>query len=222
MIYRLRLPPSVNDIWAPVIVRKPGRKPVARLVSTKEASRFRRYAEGVFPKEPISGPVELFITFYVPTIASDCSNRIKALEDAMRGLLFFDDVQVAELHVCKVPTETDGPTGVVVEVKPADPVKHAELARRLAKSSTQRQANERAQSSLFAPTDGGAFIGGQHATAAGSDRVKPSDARGDGQQDLSPSRPRAALPEPLAAKLHRLARPAVVTNRPPDEPPEAA
>lgn len=194
MDHRLPLPPSNNRLVRPLAMRVGGRWS-ARLVSTGEAKAFRRRAHELLPVAPIGGPVELFITFYVPTIASDCSNRIKALEDAMKGRLIHDDVQVAEIHVRKVVSSDPEQVGVVLRVVPADPLEHPELSRRLAKSSIADREAERAQEKLEFE-----------------------------QPEPTPPLPKdtmAGLPESIATRLKRLAKPASYHPEEP-EPPEAA
>jgi Holliday junction resolvase RusA-like endonuclease len=46
-----------------------------------------------------SGPVALFCTLYRPRRAGDADNALKALLDALNGLLWVDDSQIEELHL---------------------------------------------------------------------------------------------------------------------------
>lgn len=153
--HTLPLPPSANALVRPAILGKiccPGchlrfvaKNAPVRLVKTQSAKDFREAVHEILAENPIDGPVEIFVTVYVDTIASDGRNREKALDDALSGRLYYDDKQIAEWHGCKIV----GPaTGIVVDVVPADPVKHAELARRLAASKVGEQAAERAQAKL--------------------------------------------------------------------------
>lgn len=216
---RLTLPPSANELVRPAFMEdlkcvycgnRPPKRPLVRLVATGEAKVFRKQAHRCLPIEPVAGPVELYVTVYLPSLASDGLNRIKALEDAINGRLWFDDRQIAEWHIKRVITDDETKHGVVFEVLPADPAEHPELARRLARSTIQEQANELAQSKMFPPTDGGGRPEVQP--------VKPSDARG---AVPNAERPRAVLPEPLQQVFNRLAKPALISHRgPDDEPPE--
>lgn len=72
--------------------------------------------------EPMQGAVELVLRLYMPIPASwskkkrqdaiegtlrpttkpDCSNVLKAMEDAMNGVVFADDKQIVELKITKV------------------------------------------------------------------------------------------------------------------------
>lgn len=207
--YRLELPVSANDLVRPALLsalrcegcgRTPVNRPIVRLVSTREAKDFRAHAHRRLPVAPVSGPVEVFATFFVDRISTDIDNRCKSLLDAMKGRLIVDDAQVAELHLVKVVTSDPAKVGVVVEVRPADPLEHPELSRRLASSSIAEQDAERRQGKLF----------------AADKPVRPITGAPRN------NRPVNTLPEPLQSRLNRLAKPAVVSNRPDDEPPEVA
>lgn len=71
--------------------------------------------------EPMQGAVELVLLLHMPVPASwsqkrrtaalsgqvrpttkpDCSNVLKAVEDAMNGVVFVDDKQIADVTICK-------------------------------------------------------------------------------------------------------------------------
>jgi Holliday junction resolvase RusA-like endonuclease len=96
----LPLPPSNNDLVRPCQVR--GK---VRLVSTQEATTFRTQAVHILKNAAkvhhhpalLTGPVMIHAVFYVATLASDCNNRWKALEDAITesGVVWDDDRQVS-------------------------------------------------------------------------------------------------------------------------------
>lgn len=148
MNHRLPLPPSNNALVRPLVLRGPDGRWTARLVSTGEAKAFRRAVHRLLPEAPVGGPLEVYLTVYVPTIASDGGNRLKALEDACNGRLWFDDKQIAEWHIRKVVSVDPEQVGVVLRVEPADPLEHPELSKRLARSSIADKVNERAQVKL--------------------------------------------------------------------------
>ena len=156
--FKLPLPPSANDLVRPTTMgdlacvychNRPPKRPMVRLVATGEAKDFRRLAHRCLPVKPMGGPVELYVTVYLPTLASDGLNRIKALEDAINERLWFDDKQIAEWHIKRVITDDESKHGVVFEVVPANPAEHPELAKRLAKSSIQERENAANQPALF-------------------------------------------------------------------------
>lgn len=99
MTTRIRLclpfPPSVNR-W-----KDPGS---GHAYLTPEVKRYKAAADALVRRwlgkvEPITGPVWLSIDLYRPTRTGDISNRIKILEDCLRGLVFNDDSQVEWLQV---------------------------------------------------------------------------------------------------------------------------
>lgn len=153
MEFRLPLPPSSNTLVRPCLMRgrEDSGKPIIRLVSTGEADRYRKALHKLLPVAPMGGPLEVYLTVYVPTLASDGGNRLKALEDACNGRVWFDDKQIAEWHIVKVVTGDPNFTGVNLRVEKADPLQHPELSARLAKSTIADKENELAQSKLNLP-----------------------------------------------------------------------
>jgi len=164
--FRLPLPPSANDLVRPAVMytgkdrairalieklQRSGQL-IVRLVATPEARDFRVEAHAKLPRAPVAGPVELYATVTVATIASDANNREKALSDALNGRLWWDDKQIAETHIVKRIAAEPAQVGCVVEVRPADVGEHAELSRRLSKSKVQELANDAAQGRLFNAT----------------------------------------------------------------------
>lgn len=208
--FRLPLPVSANDLVRPAFLsslrcdgcgRPATTRPIVRLVSTREAKDFRAAAHRCLPVAPFDGPVEVYATFYVSTISQDADNRVKSLFDALKGRLFHDDVQVAEIHIVKRVTDDATKLGVVVEVRAADPKEHPELSARLLRSSIGDAAREAAQAKLDLPALAPPAV------------VTP--------RNYAP--PTNVLPEPLQRRLTRLATSAVVNHRDtePDDP-EAA
>ena len=91
----LPYPPSANTLKA--IVR-------GRMVKTAKA---RQYAEGcaLLAKSqlgpgfaPLTGPVALTVYVRRPARRGDLDNSLKAIQDALKGILWVDDSQVVELH----------------------------------------------------------------------------------------------------------------------------
>lgn len=203
--YRLELPASANDLVRPALLSSmrcgacghaPTKRPIVRLVSTAEAKAFREHAHRRLPQAPVAGPIEVYCTFYVDRVNMDVDNRLKSLLDAMKGRLFHDDVQVAELHVTKVVTTDESKVGVVVEVRPADPQEHPELSRRLGRSSIADKEAEARQWALG--------LTSKETPKTGS--------------VAAPVRPSAVPGETVQQRLNRLAKPATYS---PDDP-EAA
>ena len=87
------VPPSSNRYW------RVGR---GRLYKSKIATT---YQDRVFILarlagwRPIDGDVRLTVTWFRKAKQGDVSNRIKVLEDALQGVAYTNDNQVAELHM---------------------------------------------------------------------------------------------------------------------------
>ena len=98
-------------------------------------------AQGCPMEAPLNGPIRLFLEFcycrpkahygrrngepylksdapLYKTSAPDLDKLVRAVGDALTGVAYFDDAQVAELHVKKVYTSQQA--GVLVLLEPAD------------------------------------------------------------------------------------------------------
>lgn len=133
----LPLPTSANRLVAPVILR--GKRPRTRLVKTSEAKEWLRTARLLIRQQgatgPVAGPVRLDCVFRFDTIGSDLDNRLKALKDALTGLVWFDDCQVIEMECAKILTGKYQGPAVKVSVYVYDATEvEAELFKRLMKS----------------------------------------------------------------------------------------
>lgn len=97
---RLPLPPSANNLVAPVRRGKYG-----RLVKTGEARQWLLVAALALrgtASRPLEGPLALELRFALPSIASDLDNRIKALLDALVAARWMhDDCQIVRLVATK-------------------------------------------------------------------------------------------------------------------------
>lgn len=129
----LPLPPSVNASL------RPGEKGVG-LKKTPEAIDFEKACRAVLRRlaPPLAlhrGPVELYLTVYVSGLSSDGGNRIKLLEDALKGLALNDDRQLVEWHVIK-RIDSKRPRAELV-LQHADPVEHQDMTERLARAERE-------------------------------------------------------------------------------------
>lgn len=115
MTVRLTLPepPSANRIW------RNGR---GRTYTSQAAKEFKAavYAECLRQRitKVVFGagvPVALTLRWYRQRKAGDTSNRIKVVEDALNGLVWADDKQVAELHVYRIDGQRPGRVEVTIE-----------------------------------------------------------------------------------------------------------
>lgn len=107
---RLPMPPSVNATY---------RAGQGKFFKSKEAAAWQRKAvtiarESIPSSCVMGGTVALTVWFFFRNHVSDVSNRIKALEDALNGIAWVDDMQVTDLRLRK--RRTDGEEFCVVEV----------------------------------------------------------------------------------------------------------
>jgi len=103
MIFVPAIPLSANNmkIWSPR-----NRK---FFLSKKYAERKKSIAGMIaanWRRMPFSCPVQLILYFHLKNPAKhwDLDNHVKAVKDAMTGLIYEDDCQVADLTVCKLKT----------------------------------------------------------------------------------------------------------------------
>lgn len=146
----LPLPPSNNDLVRPALAWGRGRQKL-RLVSTAVAEAFRIKAVEEIWKlaarhgQPalLTGPVSINAIWFVPTLASDCNNRWKALEDAITASkkIWRDDKQVSlGLAEKRFAAAGAAPTCVVrVEARESE-----DHARRLAEAEKRKPRSRRA------------------------------------------------------------------------------
>ena len=101
-----------------------GRPRVTRYGTTYTPAKTREWEEMVAwsarialgSDPPMEVPVAVQLVFYRPRANSDLDNLIKAVLDAMNGLVYADDKQISSIHAIRLP---DGEQpGVWVMVKP--------------------------------------------------------------------------------------------------------
>lgn len=105
-------PPSANRYW---------RSYRGRVVVSPEAKAYKEAVWVVAKRaklQPLTGDVALTLVWHRGRRSGDLSNRIKVLEDALRGLWYADDKQVASIHATRQESPGDG--FVLVDVTPLD------------------------------------------------------------------------------------------------------
>lgn len=111
MTIDLPTPPSANNAYACVrnrkILRAEGRAYKADVAMRLTVAKWR----------PLDGAVTLTIYWRRAIRAGDLSNRIKIVEDALKGRAWHDDNQVVELHAYR--TDDKENPGVTVTVEAA-------------------------------------------------------------------------------------------------------
>lgn len=86
----LPYPPSANVLW---------RNVNGRMVLSREGRQYKARVRDLLPGvRPLTCDVAVRIDVYRPIRSGDLDNRLKAVLDAVRGLLFVDDRQVVEIH----------------------------------------------------------------------------------------------------------------------------
>lgn len=95
-----------------------------------------RFLRPFKPKEPLKGPIELYVSWRFPkgkrhkhyewrVTKPDTDNLEKLLKDCMTHLGFWeDDAQVVKEHVEKI--WSDEPTGISIEINELDKLKEAD------------------------------------------------------------------------------------------------
>lgn len=119
MTIRLELPvpPTSNHYWSHFLIKG---KPRIGLSSNgrkyRKAVRAACLAAGI---RPMAGPVELTFVWHCGPYGGDLDNRRKALLDALKGMAYLDDGQVAIDHGARVHCVAGEQPRMVVQVRPA-------------------------------------------------------------------------------------------------------
>jgi Holliday junction resolvase RusA-like endonuclease len=108
-VLTLPVPGSANRQW------RVGR---GRTYKTETARKYEEAAGWAMASCPkLSGEIAVDVTWYTPR-KSDLDNRAKPLLDALKGIAFGDDIEVAELHMRRVVTE-ELAACMLVAIRPA-------------------------------------------------------------------------------------------------------
>lgn len=87
-------PPSSNRYW---------RNYNGRIVVSQEAKAYKAecgwMAKSQMDCEPLTGDVAVSVRWFRPARRGDLQNRQKIFLDALQGIAYVDDKQVAELHM---------------------------------------------------------------------------------------------------------------------------
>lgn len=89
----LPYPPSLNRLYRTVR---------GRPILSREARQYRATVQGILAGmayRASTSPVALSVVLFRPRRAGDADNALKALLDALNGLLWVDDSQIEELHL---------------------------------------------------------------------------------------------------------------------------
>lgn len=108
----LPYPPSLNRLYRTVR---------GRPILSREAREYRASVQAQLAGmgfKAISGPVALSVALYRPRRAGDADNALKALLDALNGLLWVDDSQIVEIHLWRRDDKARPRVEVLVEEVP--------------------------------------------------------------------------------------------------------
>lgn len=99
-----------------------------------------RSAQDAYGKGPLAGPLHVSLVFVFPRLSTmlwkskpmprlwydkaknDLDNLAKAALDALKGITWFDDGQIAQMALEKVYAAGDEPAGVEVEIRRLNPI----------------------------------------------------------------------------------------------------
>lgn len=96
MTLTLPLPPSANHYWRSIVVKNR-----VRVLVSKDGRAFRKHCALVAMAHRVNrldGEVEVTGTVYMARRGCDLDNRVKPLLDALKGVCWNDDVQVAAIR----------------------------------------------------------------------------------------------------------------------------
>lgn len=105
----LPYPPSANRYWR---VFQGMVRPSKDAAAYKNMARWRALAQQL---KPLPGDVVVTVTVYRPQKSGDLDNRLKCLLDALRGVAYEDDNQVAEIHALRLDDKSNPRVEVTVE-----------------------------------------------------------------------------------------------------------
>lgn len=113
--YTFPVPPSANEYWRSFAVNNK-----VRVVLSAKAKSYKQAVGDLarrFGMTSITGhDVIVTVTFYRNQASGDLDNRIKVILDALRGVAFEDDEQVAEIHLYRFEDRGNG--RIVISVTP--------------------------------------------------------------------------------------------------------
>jgi Holliday junction resolvase RusA-like endonuclease len=92
----LPVPPSANAIW------RKAKRGMYKIDSARQFEAQVSIIMQAFKVKPITGPCALSILWFRSARQGDTSNKIKALEDAVKNVLIEDDRHVAALRIERV------------------------------------------------------------------------------------------------------------------------
>jgi Holliday junction resolvase RusA-like endonuclease len=106
LLLQLPIGPSANRYWR--------KTKTGRIYVSPEAVAYKEtVAKLAGVRTPFQADVTLMLDVYGMHGGGDVGNRVKVLEDALQGVAYVNDKQVAELHVRRLPVDELGPRVLV-------------------------------------------------------------------------------------------------------------
>lgn len=112
--FTLPVPPSANRYW---------RNWRGRTVISAEAKTFKAAAKVLAHKQgarPLAGDVRVTVQWFRARKSGDVDNRAKVVLDALQGIAYADDAQVADFRIIRHDTDR-GRARIDVVVQPLEP-----------------------------------------------------------------------------------------------------
>lgn len=104
------LPVSINRAY------KSGNGRFYKSQEAKEAQEAMAWeARSQYCGKPLIGPVSIKIAFYWPQIRRDIDSGLKSTLDALTGIIYEDDRQVADLQITRAVEKADPRVEIVIE-----------------------------------------------------------------------------------------------------------
>ena len=107
---RLPEPPSMNAYWRSVVI-----KGQVRVLLSAEGRQYKQDVAAAWLKRPVAArtrydaptPLAVTLEWHRGRKAGDLDNRLKPVWDALAGLAFENDSQIAEIHAkrCESPRD---------------------------------------------------------------------------------------------------------------------
>ncbi len=120
---RLPEPPSANAYWRSVVI-----KGQVRVLLSAAGRQYKQDVTAAWLQRPAkdrrafdpSQPLSVSLAWHRGRRSGDLDNRIKSAMDALKGLVFVDDDQIAEIHATRHESPRNAYIAVTIAALPSD------------------------------------------------------------------------------------------------------